>query len=92
MTNAEAWFNNSLCPWKPEGLLGRTAQDGHLDSHIAPELNNVLHINYRKTKTSSFNSYLSSLLYIHCLFVWWEVGVFFGCYCQGILHHRSSRY
>ena len=21
-----------------EGLLGRTAQDGHLDSHIAPEL------------------------------------------------------
>ena len=23
---------------KPEGLLGRTAQDGHLDSHTAPEL------------------------------------------------------
>ena len=34
----EAWFNNSLRPRKPEGSLGRTAQDGHLDSHTAPEL------------------------------------------------------
>ena len=33
MTNAEALFNNSLRPRKPEGSLGRTAQDGHLDSH-----------------------------------------------------------
>ena len=38
VTNAEALFNNSLRPWKPEGLLGRTAQDGHLNSHTAPEL------------------------------------------------------
>ena len=38
MTNVEAWFNNSLRPRKPEGSLGRTAQDGHLDSHTAPEL------------------------------------------------------
>ena len=38
MTNAEARFNNSLFPRKPEGSLGRTAQDGHLDSHTAPEL------------------------------------------------------
>ena len=38
MTNAEARFNNSLCPRKPEGSLGRTAQDVHLDSHTAPEL------------------------------------------------------
>ena len=38
MTNAEAWFNIALHPWKPEGSLGRTAQDGHLDSHTAPEL------------------------------------------------------
>ena len=38
MTNAEARFNNFLCPRKPEGSLGRTAQDGHLDSHTAPEL------------------------------------------------------
>ena len=38
MTSAEAWFNNSLRPRKPEGSLGRTAQDGHLDSHTAPEL------------------------------------------------------
>ena len=36
--NAEAWFNKSLRPRKPEGSLGRTAQDGHLDSHTAPEL------------------------------------------------------
>ena len=28
----------ALRPRKPEGSLGRTAQDGHLDSHTAPEL------------------------------------------------------
>ena len=33
-----ARFNKSLRPWKPEGSLGRTAQDGNLDSHTAPEL------------------------------------------------------
>ena len=38
MTNAEAWFNIALRPRKPEGSLGRTAQDGHLDSHTALEL------------------------------------------------------
>ena len=38
MTNAEARFNKSLRPRKPEGSLGRTAQDGHLDSHTATEL------------------------------------------------------
>ena len=38
MTNAEARFNNSLRPRKPEGSLGRTAQDVHLDSHTAPDL------------------------------------------------------
>ena len=38
VTNAEAWFNKSLRPRKPEGSLGRTALDGHLDSHTAPEL------------------------------------------------------
>ena len=37
-TNAEEWFNIALRPRKPEGSLGRTAQDGHLDSHTAPEL------------------------------------------------------
>ena len=34
VTNAEAWFNNSLRPRKPEGSLGQTAQDGHLDSQL----------------------------------------------------------
>ena len=38
VTNAEARFNNSLRLRKPEGSLERTAQDGHLDSHTAPEL------------------------------------------------------
>ena len=38
MTNAEAQFNNSLRLRKPAGSLERTAQDGHLDSHTAPEL------------------------------------------------------
>ena len=38
MTNAEPWFNIALRPRKPEGSLGRTAQDGHLDAHTAPEL------------------------------------------------------
>ena len=38
MTNAEARFNKSLRPRKPEDSLGRTAQDVHLDSHTAPEL------------------------------------------------------
>ena len=38
VTNAEARFNNCLRPRKPEGSLGGTAQDGHLDSHTGPEL------------------------------------------------------
>ena len=38
VTNAEARFNKSLRPRKPEGSLGRTAQDVHLDSHTAPDL------------------------------------------------------
>ena len=38
VTNAEAWFNKSLLPRKPERSLGRTAQDVPLDSHAAPEL------------------------------------------------------
>ena len=38
MTNDEARCNKSLRPRKPEGSLGRTAQDVHLDSHTAPEL------------------------------------------------------
>ena len=33
----------SLRPRKPEGSLGRTAQDGHLDSYTAPELCNTVH-------------------------------------------------
>ena len=43
VTNAEARFSNSSRPRKPEGSLGRTAQDGHLDSHTAPELCDTQH-------------------------------------------------
>ena len=38
VTNAEARFNKYLHPRKPEGSLGQTAQDVHLDSHTALEL------------------------------------------------------
>ena len=41
MTNAEAWFSIALRPRKPEGSLGQTAQDVHLDSHTAPELSRM---------------------------------------------------
>ena len=57
MTNAEARFNNSLRPRKPEGSLGRTAQDVHLDSHTAPELC-VMEFG----KEGDYNLYLS----LHC--------------------------
>ena len=50
MTNAEAWFNIALRPRKPEGSLGRTAQDGHLDSHTAPELSKSTRISFRVLK------------------------------------------
>ena len=36
VTNAR--FNVALSPQKPQGSLGRKAEDGHLDSHTAPEL------------------------------------------------------
>ena len=39
VTNAEALVNIALRPRKPEGSLGRTAQDAcHFDFHTAPEL------------------------------------------------------
>ena len=49
MTNAEARCNKSLRPRKPEGSLGRTAQDVHLDSHTAPEL-------WRSRPSTTFNT------------------------------------
>ena len=63
MTNAEARFNNSSRPRKPEGSLGRTAQDGHLDSHTAPGagLMNTA-INYASGKPSDL---LRGYSYVH---------------------------
>ena len=37
-TSAWAWLSIAVRPRKPEGSLGRKAQDGHLDFHTAPEL------------------------------------------------------
>ena len=54
MTNAEARFNKSLLPRKPEGSLGRTAQDVHLDSHTAPEL-------WRRGSASNNHIYIESM-------------------------------
>ena len=51
-TNAEAWFNIALRPRKPEGSLGRTAQDGHLDSHTAPELGPLIIRIYSERKVA----------------------------------------
>ena len=48
MTNAEAWFNIALRPWKPEGSLGRTAQDDHLDSHTTPELYDMVFVDVKQ--------------------------------------------
>ena len=47
--NAEARFNNSLRPRKPEGSLERTAHDVHLDSHTAPELSGYNNFIFRVT-------------------------------------------
>ena len=61
MTNAEARFNNSLRPRKPEGSLGRTAQDGHLDSHTAPELCRVVSTSNAKLKVHQHEEALQAL-------------------------------
>ena len=81
MTNAEARFNNSLRPRKPEGSLGRTAQDGHLDSHTAPELSlwrrgerEIIYLSVHKTTRNITLKYTevaqftraSSSSYLHC--------------------------
>ena len=67
MTNAEAWFNKSLRPRKPEGSLGRTAQDGHLDSHTAPEQCVTIALTQRLL-------YIQRLVWLQrCLVVIWPV-------------------
>ena len=53
VTNAKAWFNKSLGTQKPEGSLGRTAQDVRHDSHAAPELRAYKndHLQYKQKAT-----------------------------------------
>ena len=75
MTNAEARFNNSLRLRKPEGSLGRTAQDSHLDSHTAPELSaghldstcgGVMYPVVTRMPGESYRRRLGSLLFCSC--------------------------
>ena len=73
MTNAEARFNIASRPRKPEGSLGRTAQDGHLDSHTAPELckEDVLlvefmYLVFTRTPGKRYRGRLGSLLLYLC--------------------------
>ena len=69
MTNAEAWFNISLRPRKPEGSLGRTAQDVHLDSHTAPELcliRDGLNFLYRQT-AGGLRQTCAHAMSLHCV-------------------------
>ena len=61
MTNAEARFNKSLRPRKPEGSLGRTAQDVHIDSHTAPEL--CLQYMFSRLVFKTFSSPNSSCIF-----------------------------
>ena len=66
MTNAEARFSKSLRPRKPEGSLGRTAQDGHLDSITAPELRfslvEFVYLVFIRMPGESYHRRLKSLL------------------------------
>ena len=83
MTNAEARFNNSLRPRKPEGSLERTAQDVHLDSHTASEL--CVHTPF---------SFLFKGVFVIVLFLFVCLFVFVGIqiwYCTRILIYVKLR-
>ena len=49
---------------KPEGSLGRTAQDGHLDSHTAPELCFLPHFTAPLNTLLHFNSLREQLDFV----------------------------
>ena len=76
VANAEARFNKSLRPRKPEGSLGRTDQDVHLDSHTAPEL---------WTQTVQKNAYLLWHGHTICKFVCVCVRVYGENLCWDVL-------
>ena len=58
MTIACVWFNAALRPQKPQGSLGRGAQDGHLDFHTAPELDIRLQARHGHVYITILNSAL----------------------------------
>ena len=76
MTNAEAWFNIALRPPTSEGSLGRTAQDGHLDSHSAPELCEgvplveFMYLVFTRMPGESYRGRLRSLLLVLVSRIW----------------------
>ena len=78
MTNAEARFSIALRPRKPEGSLGRTAQDVHLDSHTAPELQH-----YRPVPLSSWSDFVKTMVGVFC--------VLLSLYCGSVLCIISSQ-
>ena len=72
MTNAEAWFNTASRPRKPESSLGRTAQDGHLDSQTAG-------LNYEPCENCRQRLHLQmTVIYCWCS-VFWFLAVFNRC-------------
>ena len=73
MTNAEARFNKSLRPRKPVGLLERTAQDVHLDSHTAPELWG------EATHCVKYEFICGGLPYVSLFSVYWYSNTFCCC-------------
>ena len=77
MTNAEARFNKSLHPRKPEGSLGWTAQDVHLDSHTAPELCEKRFL----IDDHLYSTILCSPEQTHCTCVWFCMRLALWCFC-----------
>ena len=79
-TYAEARFNIALRPRQPEGSLGRTAHDGHLDSHTAPELCDVglplvefMYLAFTRMPGESYrNVIVSFLLCLVCAVTYFE--------------------
>ena len=86
MTNAEARFNKSLRPRKPEGSLGRTAQDVHLDSHTAPELCVAAQTGEREGNTTLLSLFGFVFFFFFFGLVCW-FGLLDGCFgcCWGFV-------
>ena len=83
-TNAWAWFSIALRPRKPWGSLERTAQDGHLDSHTAPELCKVEY-----DDDCFYIALFSALEQTHCARMWFYMK-WLAFYSAFLNVHRSG--